>query len=207
MSKLGWSYPPGAASDPYAPYNMEEEPDNADFEGQFGAFTSLYNLYRSIYKTVACGPSIGALIGYWEEVEPNGFTDYPDPEYVTKWFYCSDLAKLGTLKDMRERGELILALSVSSIVEGVDWETQTREVEWRPFEVEPEELRYEFWNAVRLVDEEASEIWDATHGCEACINHWRSICVPVDEWGGELDFGTAPVWDDCPECSGDGVAI
>ena len=26
MSKFGWSYPPGAASDPYAPYNQPEQP-------------------------------------------------------------------------------------------------------------------------------------------------------------------------------------
>jgi hypothetical protein len=26
MSIFGWSYPPGAASDPYAPYNQEEGP-------------------------------------------------------------------------------------------------------------------------------------------------------------------------------------
>lgn len=26
MSKFGWSYPPGAASDPYAPYNQSEAP-------------------------------------------------------------------------------------------------------------------------------------------------------------------------------------
>ena len=26
MGKFGWSYPPGAANDPYAPYNQTDEP-------------------------------------------------------------------------------------------------------------------------------------------------------------------------------------
>lgn len=37
MSKFGWSYPAGAANDPYAPYNQPDDPNEALYEAIYDA--------------------------------------------------------------------------------------------------------------------------------------------------------------------------
>ena len=211
MSKFGWSYPAGAGSDPNAPYNQEENPDNSDFEEQFADFDGPYDMYRSVYKYTACGPSIGFYLYFIKEPAP--YMDESGPasggfgEEIYEYFYCNDLRQFGTWQDMRENGVLILGVGASSIVEGVDQETGWHEVEWRPFEVEPAKLREEFWECVRLVDQEAHDIWNDTHGCDWCRAHWRYewdnglLCVEY------MGVGSTPVWADCAMCKGHGVAI
>ena len=70
---------------------------------------------------------------------------------------------------------------IGSIVEGVDQCTQTYTLTF-PFKAKRLD------EVIRLVEEEAQEIWDATHGCENC------------------GMGDA-VNPDCRFCSGNGVAI
>lgn len=208
MSKFGWSYPAGAANDPYAPYNQEDILDNSDFEEQFGDYAGLYDLYRSVYKYTACGPSMGAYLYYTKEPEP--YMDESGPagggfgKEVYEYVYCDDLRKFGTWQDLRENGVLILGIGVSSIVEGVDQETGFYEVEWTPLETEPDELREQFWKAVEDCNNEADDIWKSTHGCDTCLAHWKSEGFTLTEYG-EMDVGNTPVWEDCPHCGGDGV--
>lgn len=181
MGKFGWSYPPGAANDPNAPWNQEEIEDNSDFEEQFANFDSLFALYRGIYKHTPCGPTLGVRIWIGPKDEP-----------VT--YYGDDLRKLGTFKDMRKSGDLIMELYVTSIVEGVDYGTDTYSVEWDPCNVEPKELCKQFWKAVEDCNREAESIWNETHGCPDCFPEMDDA---------ELN----PVNPECKMCGGHGIVI
>jgi hypothetical protein len=76
---------------------------------------------------------------------------------------------------------------IGSIVEGVDWGTDNHTLHY-PF------TNTEFWEAVESVEEEASQIWDETHGCEDC----------GDE---NPETGNIHVRPDCPTCGGHGIVI
>ena len=87
------------------------------------------------------------------------------------------------------------AVVLESIVEGVDYGTQSHELVF-PFSEQS------FWDALQNVEDEASEIWNATHGCEDC---WD--CTQVDEWGSECEFGQWPINPICTSCNGHGTII
>ena len=78
-------------------------------------------------------------------------------------------------------------VSVGSIVEGVDYGTETHTLTY-PFNLD------EFWEKLQLVEDEAKQIWDDTHGCEDCHN------------GVELD-GATPIDVFCETCKGEGRII
>tara|TARA_Y100000401_G_scaffold34902_1_gene26045 strand:- start:102 stop:491 length:390 start_codon:yes stop_codon:yes gene_type:complete len=84
---------------------------------------------------------------------------------------------------------------VGSIVEGCDWGTETHELNY-PFEIDC------FWKALELVEKEAKEIWNDTHGCEDCHDHPQ-----VDEWGNEREFGAWPINPECKTCNGEGSIL
>lgn len=78
-------------------------------------------------------------------------------------------------------------IEVGSIVEGVDHGTDTHTVSY-PFELQ------EFWDALQLVEDEAKQIWNDTHGCEDC--------------GDEIpDTGYRCINPECKTCKGEGVII
>lgn len=77
-------------------------------------------------------------------------------------------------------------IMVGSIVEGVDQTTETHELTF-PFEAT------ELDDAIAAIENEAQEIWDATHGCE--------MCGPEDE------TGYRQIRKDCPSCHGQGNII
>ena len=199
MSIFGSSYPPGAASDPFAPYNQEEQPDNSVVEAAFVDRDGPGEVYRVTYKYVDCGPSVGFRFQFTESVPPDGIDDWGGE----RWVYCDDLYKFGTWKDVASRGELITGISVSSIVEGVDQCTETHVIEINPFdfEAEPDALRKQYDEAVEAVNVEASDIWNATHGCGTCCGHWLA-----EGFDPEFEDGV-PVWDECPDCHGHGEGI
>lgn len=147
--------------------------------------------YRSYYKYTACGPSLGV------EVPGRG------------WLWCDRLRELGSFEEMRARGEEIVCVAVSSIVEGTDAEVPARKASWADLAGD-DPLRSSagspmvwarFDALVDDVDAEAKLIWDDTHGCDACAAHWR------EESGHEDIEAGCQVWDGCPECKGDGVAL
>lgn len=121
----------------------------------------LYMFYRSIYKYTPCGPAIGFRI--------NG-----------EWKYCDDLP--------RHVGEndVVDAVSISSIVEGVDCEVPAHYCEGE-FTTEY------FWSQMDNVVAWADRIWDETHGCEDC--------------GTEGELGYIAINPDCKHCGGNGVVI
>ena len=98
---------------------------------------------------------------------------------------------------MEEKGELICALCVSSIVEGVDQTTDTIRVDWDIFDTDTDKLHKDYYNAIEEVNNQAHLIWMDTHGCETCANHF----------GVDLDMEYCPVWLDCPDCEGRGEVI
>ncbi len=78
-------------------------------------------------------------------------------------------------------------ITVGSIVEGVDWGTDTHTLRY-PFEIQG------FWDALQAVEDEANEIWHNTHGCDDCgMEH--------PEWG------TQTINKECKTCQGEGVII
>lgn len=184
MSKFGWSYPAGAANDPNAPYNQDDIYDNTDFQDQFPEHDSPYQLYHRIYKW-----GVGLTIG---------FTVYNE-EHGVMTLYNDDLHTLGSFDDMNRDGNLITELLVSSIVEGVDEGTEEISIEWNPFQTEPDELSTQFWKACDDIADQVHSIWNETHGCETCAQHWG---VAFD-----VECGNIQVWEDCPECFGSGIVI
>jgi len=81
----------------------------------------------------------------------------------------------------KDRGGIV----VGSIVEGVEQCTENHGLKF-PFEAEA------FWTALQDVEDEAGEIWNATHGCEHC--------------GPEIDGYTA-IDPKCPHCGGAGIVM
>ena len=75
---------------------------------------------------------------------------------------------------------------VGSIVEGVDYGTETHELTY-PFKLE------DFWAALKKVEEEADQIWKETHGCDDCEE--------------ENEFGYIPINPKCKSCEGEGAII
>ena len=103
---------------------------------------------------------------------------------------------------MDEHGFVVTHIMVSSIVEGVDECTETIEVDWDQFNLYPKDLAKQFWQACDDIEKEVDSIWNDTHGCETCRQHWNA------PGNGEYDeFDHFPVWTDCPDCGGDGVSI
>ena len=80
------------------------------------------------------------------------------------------------------------ALLVSSIVEGVDDGTEIHCL-YYPFTID------QFQDALQSVEDEADEIWKATHGCEDCHDEplWTGKAWPINP--------------DCKTCRGEGVII
>ena len=78
-------------------------------------------------------------------------------------------------------------LLIGSIVEGVDGDgTEYHQLNF-PFEMPT------FWDTVQAVEDEAKEIWDATHGCDDCPEN--------------PDTGYHFIDPNCESCKGEGVVI
>ena len=86
-------------------------------------------------------------------------------------------------------------VALGSIVEGVDEGTEIHSLTY-PFTID------QFQNALQSVEDEASEIWKATHGCVDCHDETQ-----VDEWGNENEFGAWPINPECKNCNGEGVIL
>jgi hypothetical protein len=172
----------------------EEQLNNVFFADAFPDADSPAELYRQVYKYTACGAYLSVLIEYYKTIEPDGFNDFPFDKLVTEWFHCGELGQLGTWKDLDEKGVLVTAMMVGSIVEGVDQCTQSIEVEAQQLDEEPEDYYKRFYVALDEVEKEADFIWNETHGCETCAKHF----------GVDLDAELSPVWAECPDCEASG---
>ena len=153
----------------YPPEYDYDDRDNSVVEQAFHDYKGPYDLYRTTYDYTDCGPSVGICIEYIEVLPPDGSDDYPHEVTQQKWIYCDDLHKLGTWSDIATQGNLIVGISVSSIVEGSDCEVPAIEIDTDPdaladqaTDSEPElhmTLRRLFNHAVEDVNAEASYIF------------------------------------------------
>jgi hypothetical protein len=190
----------------YPPEYDQENLDNTYLAEAFPDADSPGELYRQVYKWTACGAYLSVRIDYLEIIEPDGFDDYPSEVMRSKWVHSDGLRTLGTWKDLDEKGILITALLVGSIVEGVDYGTDDIELEINQLDEEPEAFNKRFYSAIDEVEAQAQSIWDDTHGCDTCLEHWAedSGITPqhlLDTWD------AVPVWKDCPDCEGHGIWI
>jgi hypothetical protein len=166
--------------------------DNTVLEEVFADYGSLWRLYRVIYKSVPCGPTMAVRVRF------------------NKWSktYCNDdLNELGTFADMRQNDAIVRRFFISSIVEGVDAEVSPVRVEWDPENRSRDELETDFWEAVTYVDECADAIWMDTHGCDECARLWGYVAE--DDFGLPCEGydGITRVHPECTICDGEGVAI
>ena len=184
----------------YPPEYDNEDPDNRYFAQAFPDADGPAELYRQVYAHTSYGAYISVQIQYYKTVEPDGFNEFPFDQLVSKWVHSGELSRLGTWKDMDQQGVLVTALLVGSIVEGVDYGTDSIEVEANQTDEDPSDYRTRFDAALSEVEREAGGIWNDTHGCESCKAHW------VDE-GINFDGEMTPIWLDCPDCQGSGVII
>lgn len=192
-SIFGWDYPPGCSGTPFD----EESPDNSIMRDAFPEYDGPSAMYRAAYKYTDCGPSVGFQINYLRNPTDAEIADgCLDLINEPRWVYCDSLHSLGTWEDMDKRGELVTAISVSSIVEGVDAEVPAEiiDVQWGG---DPEKLSQAFDAALESVNTQADEIWRETHGCETCAKHF----------GINTDLDYSPIWENCPDCGGYGEVI
>ena len=156
----------------------------------FPDYESLSDLARYTYKYTSCGPSVGALIRY---VHVDQDPEHTYEEFRQEWFYGEDLKQWGDFKDMIPNGTVLMALEVSSIVEGVDQCCESIEVDANPFLSDGPTLREAFYKAVEEVNSEANSIWNETHGCDDCFDYPKGELHPIDL--------------NCKTCGGEGVII
>lgn len=175
-------------------FEIDQE-DNRYFAEAFPDADSPAELYRQVYKYTDCGAYLSMTIECME-VSGTCFDDYHE-KIVRKTLHCDELRHLGTWKAMDERGQLVVSFTVGSIVEGVDEGTDNIEVEAKQSDEEPSEYRNRFYVALQEVEDQANSIWQDTHGCETCAKHL----------GIDLDEEMSPVWTECPDCNGTGIAI
>jgi hypothetical protein len=171
-----------------------EQLDNRYFAEAFPDADSPGELYRQVYKYTECGAYLSVQIQYYKTLEPDGFNEFPFDRLVKEWVHCDELGALGTWKDLDEKGVLVTALMLGSIVEGVDYGTDDIEVEAKQLDETPEEFNRRFYAALSEVEKEADFIWNETHGCETCAKHF----------GINLDGELSPVWAECPDCEASG---
>jgi hypothetical protein len=190
----------------YPPEYDQEQLDNQYLAEAFPSADSPAELYRQVYKWTACGAYLSVRIDYIEVIEPDGFNDYPSEVERSRWVHSDGLKTLGTWKDLDERGILITALLVGSIVEGVDYGTDDIELEIDQLDEEPEAFNKRFYAAIDEVEAQALSIWNDTHGCDTCAEHWAEDAgITTQHLLNTWD--SVPIWKECPDCEGHGIII
>lgn len=196
MSVFGWSYPPGAENDPYAPYNEAEPPcaiclkdcqycdcptcPRCEAVGDPHCYAahglidpkpikSVRDLARNCY----CWDDEGGWVSAIKAVE-RGVYKYTD---------CG--ASAWSIDD---------SVSVSGYCEGSDAEHPAHTLTF-PF------AESDWFAALDQCETESRETWDSTHGCEECWS--QGYCTESEE----LEFGNWPINPKCTNCNGDGVIL
>lgn len=191
MSDMGWSHyirdQERAAEQEW----VARDQDMLPWLVKFCDYESPHEMYRVFYKYTDCGP--------WVSVHVNG-----------QWVHCGELHKLGTWDAMLLRGDIVDEILIGSIVEGVDQcaeEVPVRLDDLRSKRskrgaITRHSLHSAFSRAVERVNEDAASIWNATHGCQRCMDHWKELGA-CDESGNDCEA----IWDECPICGGAGQII
>lgn len=141
------------------------------------------SLDRRVYKTTACGASIGL------ELHDGGFVWSGDP-------------RLATTPPMEVR-----AIGVGSIVEGTDRTVEHEFIDLLDYaERDADDFVTAFGKLVDQVDEAAQEAWNDTHGCPHCGTGDAHVedgpCPTCRE--SLLHGSEHPIDPDCTYCDGEG---
>jgi hypothetical protein len=145
------------------------------------------DLARNAYKYTDCGASVSALL-------------YAGEDNPGKWVYGDSLREL-------KADDFITALSVSSMIEGVDQATATIIIDLFDESFETADMAAAAYGAaLDATEKAASDIWNETHGCPTCAKHFGNVGANGIE-SCEGDDGVTPVWDKCPDCGGHGSVI
>jgi hypothetical protein len=126
-------------------------------------------LYHSIYKYSDYGITLGVL-----------FSNQDSP------IYCRNLYDLG-------KDNFPIEIHVSSILEGVEEKTSTHIIKLS----EPTPAK-KLRKAIELIEEEAEDIWQNTHGCEGCAK-LNGQSLNSEEY--------TPVNINCKKCCGEGCCF
>ena len=203
-----FNLPPGCDT---LPAEENEQLDNRYLAEAFLDHDGPNSLYRHTYTHTSCSPYLSVEIAFWDQ------SSSEDYHLKSKQIDRGELHELGTWSEMDKRGELVTAILLECFVNGANRCTETHRIEVKQLDEEPEAFVARFEAAVAAVDEEAHNIWDEaveeafaavdeeadnicddTHGCDTCIAHFN---------GAEGENGGHPVWADCPDCGGEGVAM
>ena len=115
----------------------------------------LYDLGRSIYEDISCGPWISAVLhkSNWDTEDPGGSfaSDVPSEEDRTIYYEHRDAEYVGqlTAHDVTPEVE-IESFKIGSMVEGSD-------AEIGPYTANTPE---EFWEMVKVIDQDVSALWE-----------------------------------------------
>ena len=93
-----------------------------------------------------------------------------------------------------------LEVTLSGYCEGSDAELETYHLTY-PFSMD------EWYKTIEQCETDAIAEWNATHGCDTCLTHWKEKGLELDEWGNTMEIGFCQIWADCPECKGYGIVI
>lgn len=189
----------------YPPEYDQENLDNTYLAEAFPNADSPAELYRQVYRWTSCGAYLSVRINYYETLPADG-SGYDADVERSKWVHSDGLKTLGTWKNLDEQGILITALMVGSIVEGVDYGTDDIELEIDQLDEEPEAFNKRFYAAIDEVESQALAIWNDTHGCDHCAEHWADDSGITKERLHE-SWDSIPVWKECPDCQGHGTII
>jgi hypothetical protein len=164
-------------------------------------YDSPSHMMRSLYKYTDCGASGGLLVEGTVHVASS--TDPYAEAGGRQWLYGSDAGSLGSWDEMEAAGFCVLAVCVSSIVEGIDATTSTIEVHAEDCaDVEDFDRRWDA--AVESVEQEARDLWNESHGCAWCNTH--DVPENADPYEGPSDLG-GTINPTCPACDGDGICL
>jgi hypothetical protein len=204
MSKFGWSYPAGAANDPFAPYNQEESPclvcgldvDNCQCPEcpecrEHGNPKCVINQGKEwghaaalkLMDEFGCD-SLGEF--YRRVYKSTGCG--PTVGFLLSWTEYNDNGESGPeatydeekiewvyCEDLYE--STLDALKHGVEVIGVSVSSIVEGIDPCTDTVTLEGSEFTipaFWQAVEDTDEQANEMWMETHGCEQCAKLWQA---------------------------------
>ena len=154
-----------------------------DLADEYGV-DNLWSIYRIIYKYTDCGPSIGFQITNLPS-DHESRTRYSAKlgETGPVWFYCDDIRNLGTLEEMKVKGQEVVGISVSSIVEGSDAEVSGDTLH-------EDATTEDFWKLVEAVNEEASFLWERDNSKWYCLKSPEGEQWSFQDTWGEFKWHT-----------------
>lgn len=160
-------------------------------------YESPADFIRSTYKYTSCGASAGLLIEY--TVHTPTYNDPYCEESGFKWVYACNLS----WDALRQYGR-VTAISVNSIVEGIDNTTETYVIRAEEYDTN-EAARAAWEEAVAVVEAEADYLWNDTHGCAWCERDPADIPADADAYD-DTD-SMSRINSDCRVCDGQGIIL